>query len=81
MISPLFVEGSNMDVVYGILAGVALGGVGGYMLATHIHSIANAAAARVAATANAATAALDSKIATVTSSMNAAVSSVAAPKV
>lgn len=33
-----------MEFIYGLLIGLACGGVGGYLLATHIHSIANAAA-------------------------------------
>lgn len=36
-----------MELVYGLLAGGVVGLVGGYVLATHIHSIANAAATRI----------------------------------
>lgn len=36
-----------MELIYGLLAGATLGLVGGYILATHIHSIASAAADKV----------------------------------
>jgi hypothetical protein len=47
-------KGNNsMELIYGLLAGGVAGLVGGYVLATHIHSIADAAASKVIAGINA----------------------------
>lgn len=39
-----------MELIYGLLAGGVAGMIGGYVLATHIHSIADAAVAKAAST-------------------------------
>ena len=48
-----------MEFIYGLLIGLGVGGVGGYMLATHIHAIAATAAKDATTVINKAAAAVN----------------------